>query len=123
MLSSLFQQRLPIVTTVLAFFLIIASFFKIDDITKLQISAYTSPIYPVFVVGVLLLLASIAIFLFTDTSLNLWFRSKIKRTKVGYEIEIASTKLGISFGRIEDCETIELRDWNMRILGTAIIFK
>jgi len=104
MLSSLFQQRLPIVTSVLGFFLIIASFYKIDDITKLQISPYPIPIYPIFACGIILMLASIAIFVFTDSPLNFNFRSKIRSTKTGFEIDISHAKLTITFGRIEECE-------------------
>ena len=105
MFTSLFAQRFPVVILILGVFLIVAAFFKVEDITKLQISAYPVPIYSVFVCGVILVISSIVFFVFTDTSLNLKIGSKIEDTKDGFTLRIGRADLNIHFGRIEGCDS------------------
>jgi len=104
MLPTLLKARFPTVSLGLGVLLVVASFFKIDDITKMQMSAHSSPIYPVFACGIVLIVAAVAVVLLTAAPLELRINSKIKRTKSGFTLRIGSADFNISFGRIENWE-------------------
>jgi len=57
------NQKFPVVLAVLGFLLVIAGFFQITDITKLDITAHTKPLYSVAALGVVLLVVSVGLFL------------------------------------------------------------
>ena len=58
------DQKFPVVIAFLGFILVIVGYFKISDITKLQLNPYENPLYTVAYLGFFLLISSMLIFLF-----------------------------------------------------------
>ena len=65
------EQTLPVVLAVLSFLLIIAGFFQISDITKLQIKPYPEPLYSIAVLGVVLMIVSVVTFLADKSNIKI----------------------------------------------------
>lgn len=75
MISELFKQKLPIVIAGFGCLLIVASIFKVEDISKLKISPYAIPVYPALLAGTVLIVVSIIMYVWTEKS-----KSKILQT-------------------------------------------
>jgi hypothetical protein len=104
MFSTLLKQKYSPLLLLLGVLLLTVSFFKIDDISKFQISQLANPIYPLFAIGMLLVVFSLLIFALDGNYLAWRFSSRIRSTKNGYSIRIAESDLNVSFGQIEECE-------------------
>jgi Domain of unknown function (DUF6430) len=104
--SHLLKQKFPIVLLFVGFILIVISFFKIQDITKLDLSANPSPIYPIFACGIVLIALSIVMFVLTETYID-WRLSKVRKEDNGYSIKVGRTDVKVHFGKIEDCNATE----------------
>lgn len=101
MFDFLSQQKYPIILVALGFLLVLSSFFKIEDISKFQLSPHVAPIYTIFTIGILLILISLLTFLL-DTDLEGWLRpAKIKKTESGYTTPLGQAILNVIYGRIE----------------------
>lgn len=99
----LLGKRYDVILAALGGFLALVSFFKIEDITKLQISPYPTPIYPVFALGLALIAVSIVSFLFSEDAGWEWLhRTRIKKADKGYNVQLGQATLNIIYGRIED---------------------
>lgn len=96
------KQKYPIILVVLGFLLVIAAFFKVEDISKFQLSPHAAPIYTIGVIGILLILASMLTFVM-DKDIQGWLRSakKIKKTENGYTTPLGQATLNVVYGRIE----------------------
>jgi Thoeris protein ThsA, Macro domain len=105
MLSQLFKQPFSFVIGVVGSFLIVAGFFKIDDISKLAISPLPKAIYLSVIIGVVLLATSIALYAATNLSIATYSISSVKRLSNGFSVSNESFCLNVLFGRIEamDC--------------------
>jgi hypothetical protein len=57
------NQRFTIVLATFGFLLVVVSFFNVSDITKLAITPSSNPLYPVFILGVVLLIVSVLLFI------------------------------------------------------------
>ena len=58
------DQKFPVVIAFLGFILVIIGYFKISDMTQLQLNPYENPLYTVAYLGIFLLVSSMLIFLF-----------------------------------------------------------
>src|ERR1043165_3595202 len=104
MLESIIKQKYHVVLLVLGFFLVMSSFFKVEDITKLQVSPNPAPLYIPLVIGILLVFASVFSFLLTEDSVGWGWLSpaKIKKTEEGYSVALGQATLNVLYGRIEN---------------------
>ena len=110
MFNFLEKQQYPVILGVLGFFLALISYFEVKDITKLQILRAASPIYPLYILGLLLIIISIVIYLseqlgsdkiFGKVPLT-WFKTgKVKKLKNGISSVINRSVINIIFGQIE----------------------
>jgi hypothetical protein len=101
--TRLLKKPFQVVALFLGFALVVVSSFRIDDITKFQLSAYANPILPAFAVGIALIIVAIVGFLLKERLLDGKTISRIKKTQTGYALKIRQANLSVSFGRIEDC--------------------
>jgi hypothetical protein len=105
MFGFLTKQKYPAILLALGFILVLTSFFKIEDITKLQISPNAAPIYATFVIGIALIVLSIVIFLLGEDGEG-WLRPvKIKRLGKGHTTKIGQATLNVIYGKIQDYNT------------------
>jgi hypothetical protein len=72
MFQFLEKQKHPVILIALGFLLVITSYFEVADITKLQISRAVSPIYPLYILGVFLIVSSIFLYVFEENSADLF---------------------------------------------------
>jgi hypothetical protein len=107
MWSTLFKQKFPVIVVLLGVLLTLLSFFNVEDIRQLKLSVYPTPIYPIFAVGVLLILISIVLFALTESYIDWRFFSKIRTEEDAYSVKIGSSNLRVRFGRIEECEAAD----------------
>ena len=100
------EIKFHVLVAVLGFVLIIVSFFKIEDITKLQITPNASPIYATLSIGVLLILVSLVSYLLSEDSIELrWLNpNKIEKRDNGYIVHLGKATLNTIYGRIENCD-------------------
>lgn len=110
MFDFLGKQKYPVILVVLGFFLTLVSYFEVEDITKLQFSRSSSPIYPLFFIGLLLIIISTFIYLYEEFTIDknfskIFFKSqksvRVIKTKNGFSSFINSSLISIIFGRIE----------------------
>jgi hypothetical protein len=104
MLQTILKQKYQGVIAILGFILISISFFKVDDFTKYQFSPNENPVIPTFIVGILLIFASIVCFLITENVfvwnwLNL---TNIKKIDNGFSAFLGEAKLNVIYGKIQD---------------------
>lgn len=104
MLAFLEKQKYHVILATLGVLLVLVSFFKIEDIKKFQISPYPTPLYWVFVTGILLIGASIVSFWASeDATGSEWLHpTRIKKTDEGYLVYLGQATLTVTYGRIED---------------------
>src|ERR1044072_764877 len=102
MFDFLSKLKYPIILVAFGFLLVLASFFKIEDISKFQLSPYAAPIYTTYVIGIMLILASVLTYLL-DKDIEGWLRpAKIKKIKNGYTTPLGQATLSVLYGRIEN---------------------
>ena len=113
MLDFFAKQKLPIILTIIGFFLTIISYFDVTDIAKLQISRTNNPIYPTYILGVVLILIAISLYIIEEDLLTILFsRNTLGWTKLGKVIKLEKgfgakfreSEVNIIFGRIESLE-------------------
>jgi hypothetical protein len=107
MLSQLFKQPISVIITLVGCLLIIAGFFKIDDITKLAISPHTQPLYLCIVIGIVMILFGIFIYFVASQSLPMFSISKVENIKSGFSIKHGRLTLNVVFGQIQDFDCSE----------------
>lgn len=114
MFQFLEKQKHPVILSALGFLLVITSYFEVADITKLQISRAASPIYPLYILGVLLIVSSILLYIFEENPADHSFGNstfgwltlgKVKKTKNGFSSVVNSSAINIIFGRIDEIES------------------
>jgi hypothetical protein len=110
MFQFLEKQKYPVILSALGFIFVISSYFEVTDIAKLQISRAIVPIYPLFILGLSLILISIFLHISEETSpvyvfdksiFGLLALDKVKKLKNGFRTVINSSAINIIFGRIE----------------------
>lgn len=84
--------------------LVLAGWYQITDITKLQISPSPHPNYLTGWLGVALIAASVARLFLGERSFSLSRSVAISRTKCGYLSHIGDTEIEVILGRIDQCE-------------------
>ncbi len=107
MFGTILKQKYHIILLTLGFLLVVSSLFEIKDISKFNISRSPTPIYILFMLGVLLILASVVSFLFTEDAIGWsWLHpAKVKSTDNGYSVTLGQAVLNVIYGRIEDFST------------------
>jgi O-acetyl-ADP-ribose deacetylase (regulator of RNase III) len=104
MLESVIKQKYHVILVVLGFILVMASFFKVEDISKFQVSPNPNPLYIPLTIGVLFVFASILSFLLTEDSIGWGWLSPatIKKTEEGYSVALGQATLNVLYGRLEN---------------------
>lgn len=101
MFNFLGKQKFPTILLFFGVMLILAGFFEIKDITKLNITTNPKANYIIATFGGLLTIFSILIYLFDELSFGWLGRSKIKKNDLGFGTNISKAKINILFGRLE----------------------
>lgn len=110
MFKFLENQQYPVILGIAGLFLTLVSYFKVEDITKLQISKYANPIYSLYLLGIFLIIISILIYISEKlTSIQLlgeifpkWLKVvKVRKIKNGLSVVVNRSVINILFGRIE----------------------
>ena len=128
MFKFLENPKYPVLLSTFGFLLVIVSHFEVKDITKFQVLKAANPIYSLYVLGVLIILASITIYFLEseiDSSLNaslsfLTRRNKIIRLNNGFSSTINQSEIRIVFGKIEEIESVP--DDSLFVLPTNEFF-
>lgn len=112
-LGFLAKSRYQVVALVVSALLILTSVYEMEDITKLRLTPLAHPVYPLFVVGVLLMAASVV-----TVVLPSWPRSpvagQITARRDSITTNIGQNSLRVEAGRLEtsvsdpDCSLIVL---------------
>jgi Domain of unknown function (DUF6430) len=112
-LGFLAKSRYQVVALVVSALLILTSVYEMEDITKLRLTPLAHPIYPLFIVGVLLMAASVV-----TVVLPSWSRSpvagQITARQDSITTNIGQNSLRVEAGRLEtsvsdpDCALIVL---------------
>src|SRR5713101_615378 len=99
MFNLLWKQKYPVVLAALGVLLVLISFFNIEDLSKFKMSRSPSPIYAIFILGILLILLSIVSFLFSeDVAGGDWLHpTRIKKTDKGYRVRLGQATLNIIY--------------------------
>jgi hypothetical protein len=107
------KQKYSVIIGAFGFLLVIISYFDVADIAKLQISRATSPVFPLYVLGIILILISICLYIFEEDSLARIFGKspvgwltpgKVNKLKSGFSSTINMSTINIIFGRIDVIE-------------------
>ncbi|MBD2450813.1 hypothetical protein H6G76_27540 [Nostoc sp. FACHB-152] len=113
MFQFLEKQKHPVILSALGFFLVIASYFEVTDTATLKISRASSPIYPLYILGVFLIVISILLYVFEDNHSDHFFGKsafgwltlgKVSKIKNGFTSIVKSSAINIIFGRLESIE-------------------
>jgi hypothetical protein len=107
------KQKYSVILSAFGFLLVIISYFDVADIAKLQISRTTNPAYPLYVLGITLILISICLYIFEEDSLARIFGEsaigwltprKVKKLKDGFSSTVNRSTIKVIFGRIDVIE-------------------
>ena len=96
------KQSYLVILLVLGIFLFLFGFFDVTDISKLQVCARGSAVWPSAVLGTILCIVSVL--LYTQDNLALgWFKTtKVKNVGDGLCAKFQGAEINIIFGRIEE---------------------
>jgi O-acetyl-ADP-ribose deacetylase (regulator of RNase III) len=127
MFKFLENPKYPVLLSAFGFLLVIVSHFEIKDITKFQVVKAANPVYSLYILGIFIVLASIAIYLLeseidssSNVSLNWLKQNKIIRLDDGFSSTINQSEIRVIFGKIEEIKTVS--DDSLIVLPTNEFF-
>ena len=117
MFNFLENQKYPVILGALGFLLTIVSYFEVEDITKLQISRSTSPIYPLYLLGIILIIISVILYISEQVDSfqvlgkvsSGWLKlGRVRRIDSSLNAVVDQSVINIIFGRIEVVATDDI---------------
>jgi hypothetical protein len=87
--------------------LIFVSLFDVQDITKLQITRAARTSAGAAIAGLFFVVLGLVVHFYEDWSGRWVTRRRVSKTATGYEVNLSTARLGVTFGRIEELATAD----------------